>query len=299
MSKLQAPLFIKDGKVGQHYLVLVLGNKFIFPKAGFSIEAEAGFIRKPDGGFSGVGNIELKKAFLKHLELSAQLGHQPYLYTRANLSNSIMYLNYEGVVAWNDHNGWMARAAMNANHFYTDKNMVYTASAWFLSPPLKLSVLEFRLGYSFNFSSSLSNRFEATKTVSEITANWDSTANIAGVYNPYFTPYKQSMHQALVSILIHPIKIIDIGLKGSVGFYGTNQTPYFYLNKDFSGSTVLASGFSKQNFFPMEATAFVAIEASKKISLRADYTYLRTFFYTSHYVGLSLKISFWNEHKGQ
>lgn len=125
-SKLQAPLFIKDGKVISSTL-LVLGNKFIFPKIGFSIDAEAGFIQQPNGTLSGVANLELKKSFVKHLELSALIGHQSYLYTRAILANSLMYLNYEGALAWNDENRWMARVSFVANHFYTDKNLVYTA----------------------------------------------------------------------------------------------------------------------------------------------------------------------------
>lgn len=107
------------------------------------------------------------------------------------------------------------------------------------------------------------------------------------------------MHQAFVSILIHPIKRIDIGLKGSIGLYGSTQTPYFYLNKDVSGSTIMSRSFSKQTFFPHGGNCFCGNPGKQKNKFKSRLYVFAYFFYTSHYVGLSLKISFWNEHKAR
>ena len=49
----------------------------------------------------------------------------------------------------------------------------------------------------------------------------------------------------------------------------------------------------------MEFSAYAFFRITKKISLKADYTYRKTYFYTSNSVGVGLKINFWNEQKGK
>ncbi len=112
---------------------------------------------------------------------------------------------------------------------------------------------------------------------------------------PYFTPNMQSVNMAILSITIHPAKIVEIGLKGNVGFYATAQVPYLYLNKNAADSIFISRSFSKQRFIPGEANAYVAVQISPKVSLKAEYKFFDTLFYISHYAGLALQINFWNE----
>jgi tetratricopeptide (TPR) repeat protein len=290
---LQAPVLLGNGKV---YNVewLRAGNIFHF-KTNTVLEVGAGAIKLPNNNISWTGKVELNQTLAKHLLITAKAEHKAYLYALANLTDPVMYLHYQFAVAWTDKNSWQGQAAFDADQFYNDKNVVYTGSAWFLTPPLKASVFEFRIGYGYNFSTSQSNRFASTSTVSQVVANWDSTTKINGAYVPYFTPNMQSVNMAILSITIHPDKVVEIGLKGNIGFYATASVPYLYLNKNAADSTIIARSFSKQVFVPGEANAYVAVQISPRVNLKAEYKFFDTLFYISHYAGLSLQINFWNE----
>ena len=93
--------------------------------------------------------------------------------------------------------------------------------------------------------------------------------------------------------------MLDIGFNANVGFYASALTPYFYLNKDPRDAIIISKDYATEKFYPMEFSAYVLFRITKKISLKADYTYRKTYFYTSNSAGLGLKINFWNEQKGK
>lgn len=291
---LQAPLLLGNNSL---YNVewLQAGNIFHFNKTGTQLELDGGAVKLPNNTVSWTGNFELNQTLAKHLLITGRVEHKPYLYALANLTDPVMYLHYQAAIAWTDKNSWQGRAAFDADQFYTDKNIVYTGSAWILTPPLKASVFEFRIGYGYNFSTAKQNRYSTGETVQQITAGWDSTTKINGAYMPYFTPNMQSVNSAILSINIHPAKIVEIGLKGNVGFYATANVPYLYLNKSSSDSLFVARGFAKQRFIPGDADAYVAVQISPKVNLKAEYKFFDTLFYISHYAGLTLQVNFWNE----
>jgi len=210
------------------------------------------------------------------------------------MDKPLMYMHYNFSVEWNDVNSFQAKASFDGNQFYTDKNFVYSLGVWLLSPPLKTSVVDFRIGYSYGYSNSLQNRYTSEKTLTDILQNWVGDSTISGVYNPYFTPNNQSVHAAILSVGIHPSKRVDIGLRGSIGFSATTKYPTLYLNTDGANNTYIARDFYTQSFLSAEANAFVAVQLSNKSNLKAEYIFMNTVFYRSHYAGLSLKISFWN-----
>ncbi len=158
----QAPVLIGNGKI---YNVewLRAANIFHINKTNTGLEIGAGAIKLPNNSISWTGNFELNQTLAKHLLITAKVEHKAYLYALANLTDPIMYLHYEAAVAWTDKNSWQGRAAFDADQFYSDKNAVYTGSAWILTPPLKASVFEFRIGYGYNFSTSMSNRTRLLK----------------------------------------------------------------------------------------------------------------------------------------
>ena len=295
---LQTPLFIGSGSL-KYAQWLQIGDQSAFRKAGFQLAFDAGVAKQPyENKISWTANLELKQLLLKHLVLQAQAERKPYYYTVSSLDTVIMVNRFSAYAEWNDLNNWNGRVAFEFNQF-RDKNYVIGGGAWVFTPLLKVSVFEFRIGYAYSYSTSKSNRFVPENTLAEIIANYATTTTITGVYSPYFTPDNMGVHAALVSIVAHPAKTFDIGFNANVGFYASALNPYFYLNKNASDEVVIAEGYSTERFYPMEFSAYGLLKISKKISLKVDYTYRKTYFYTSNSVGLGLKINFWNEQKGK
>ncbi len=295
---LQTPLFISNGSL-KNAQWLQIGDQSAFRKAGFQFSYDAGVVKQPYlNKISWTGNLELKQLLFKHFVLQAQAERKPYYYTLGSLDTVIVVNRFSAYAEWNDLNSWNGHIAFELNQF-PDKNYTIGGNGWVFTPPLKVSVLEFRVGYAYSYSTSKSNGFVPENTLAQIIANYSTTTDITGVYSPYFTPDNMSVHSALVSIVAHPAKIFDLGFNANVGFYATALTPYFYLNKNASEATYIAEGYATEKFYPMEFSAYALVRISKKISLKADYTYRKTYFYTSNTVGLGLKINFWNEQKGK
>ena len=295
---LQTPLFIGNGSL-QNAQWLQVGDVSSFKKAGFQLSFDAGIVKQPfENKISWTANLELKKILLKHLELQAQAGRKPYYYTLSSLDTIIMVTRVSAYAGWNDLSTVNGRLFFEYNGF-AGKNYILGGGGWVFTPPLKVSVFEFRIGYAYSFSTSKDNKFTPEKTLTQILTNYDPTAGITGIYDPYFTPDNMSIHSALASVLIHPVKVLDIGFNANVGFYATALTPYFFLDKNQGGETFINEGYATEKFYPMEFSVYGLWHITKKINLKADYTYRKTYFYTSTSVGLGLTINFWNDKKGQ
>jgi len=295
---LQTPLFINNGNL-KNAQWLQIGDQSAFRKAGFQLSFDAGVVKQPyENKISWSANLELKETLLKHLVLQAQAERKPYYYTLSSIDTVLMDNRYSAYVEWNDQNSWNGRVSFELNQF-PDKNYVLAAGGWMFTPPLKLSVFEFRIGYAYGFSTAESNRFVPQNTLAQIIASYATTTTISGVYSPYFTPDNMGIHSALASMVIHPAGILDIGFNANVGFYASALNPYFYLDKNSGGEVYIAEGYATEKFVPLDFSAYAAIRITKKISLKADYAYRKTYFYTSNSVGLGLKINFWNEQKGK
>lgn len=291
---LQTPLFISNGTL-KNAQWLQAGDVSTFRKAGFQIAFDAGAVKQPyENKISWTGNLELKQILLKHLVLQAQAERKPYYYTISSLDTLIMVTKATAYAEWNDLNNWNGRIAFEYNGF-ADKNYILGGSGWVFTPPLKACVFEFRIGGAYSFSTSKDNKFVPEKTLSQIIANYSASETITGVYSPYFTPDNMSIVSALGSIVAHPVKTFDIGFNANVGFYSTVLNPYFYLNKYQNGDVYIDEGYGKEKFYPMEFSAYGLVRITKKISLKVDYTYRKTYFYTSNSAGIGLTINFWNE----
>ena len=295
---LVTPVFIANG-VTKNAQWLQLGDQSAFRKAGFQLSFDAGVVKQPfENKISWTANLELKQLLLKHLVLQAEAERKPYYYTVSSIDTLVMVNRFSAYAEWNDLNNWNGRVSFEYNQF-NDKNYTIGGNGWVFTPPLKVSVFEARIGYAYSFNTSKNNRFAPEKTLTQILNPYDATAPITGVYDPYFTPDNMQIHSALVSITVHPVKMFDIGFNANVGFYAHTLNPYFYLNNDANGVTYIAKDYSVEKFIPLEFSAYALFRITKKISLKADYTYRKTYFYTSNSVGVGLKINFWNEQKGK
>ncbi len=295
--RIRTPVFYQNGTF-TNALWLQAGNSMFIWKGRWRINADAGILKYPyKNTIAWTGSLGVEKTSFHHLVVAAKVERKPYFSTGSSVDTVINENYVAAAIGWDNMNSWNGKVSFNLDYFLADKNSIYSFTAWGLAPPIKASVFDFRLGYGFGYSTTDENRFEPVGKKADIIANYDSTIGIKGIYYPYFTPDDQAIHSALISIGVHPVKGFDIGISGNLGVYATAQIPYFYLDTNSFGSIVIKKGFSKERYFPFTVSAFAAIQLSKKISLRADYSYNSTYFYTSHYVGLQLKVHIWRKTK--
>lgn len=293
----RVPFMIRDGKTANAF-IFQAGNTSFFSKANLNISVDAGVMRFPFKSiYTWTGNISIDKIFLHHLVLSVSAQKNPYFATRSSVDLRVIQNQLTGSIGWNDQNSWNGQATVEASTFPIDHNLIYTGYAWVFGPPVKFSVFQFRLGYGYNYSNSKKNRFVSEKSLSEIISNYVANEKIAGIYNPYYTPMDQQIHSFLLAITGHPLKWLDFSINANAGFYATTQAPYLYLDKDETNNTILKTGLATASFYPLTVQLQVLMKVSGRIHLQAEYTYMSTYFYTSHYAGIGLNIRFPNEKK--
>ncbi len=290
---LSIPLFqiASNSKYAQ---ILNFGNKLNLIKAGITSTLTAGIIRLPDKSKSWTASVDLTQTSYKYLALNIIASRQPYLVTLPSIINPLHTSHFSFSASWKNLNSWNGKVASSIDKFSSDHNYVYKLSAWLFAPPIKISSFQCYLGYAYGYSSSKENRFSSLYSIDEILLN-KMEDNIKGLYNPYFTPTKQSVHSALFSFSFKANKKLSIGSNANLGFLGTTKNPSLFLNKNSGIDTTIQLNYTSINFYPDEISAFFLFKLSPKISIKADYAFLKNNFYTSHKVGLTLKLNFWNE----
>ena len=161
-----------------------------------------------------------------------------------------------------------------------------------ITPPLKLSIIDFHLGYGYNYSTSDENRFEADKSLYDIVTLTNPRNGISGSYQPYFTPNNQQIHSAIASVGLHFSNKIQFNLKASYGFYATSLSPYLYVDKDESNNDYLVKGFYNNIYSPLEISLGLNFKMSNKVNLNAEVIYNKTDYYKNLYLTLGIKKSF-------
>ncbi|MBS1595229.1 MAG: tetratricopeptide repeat protein [Bacteroidetes bacterium] len=272
-------------------LAASLGNKFVFGKAGTDVSLSLGVFKSFSAGTDWTGDVTVRQKLYKYLSLQLQAGRAPYLSTLSSASLSLMQNTLGASLILNKENSWSAQAAYSYQ-FFNDHNPIQTASVWALSQPVKASVFSFRFGYGYRYTTSARSTYRSVKSLSEILATYTAGEQIAGIYDPYFTPLRQHIHSAIIAIGIRPARFVSIGIKGDIGFYAQAQNPYLYLDKTSADVIYLASGSYKEVFHPYRLSANIDFKLSRRISLGADYAYTSAFFYASHYTSIHLLVTF-------
>lgn len=288
-----SPIFIGNGNVSSAQWLQV-SNRSLFTKSGTILQLGAGIVKFPGNqiGWSALGY--LKQPIYKKLYFEVLAEHKPYFTTLTSIDSTVNVTHFAPILAWDDKNGLSGQVTFDGQYF-DDKNLVYAIYGWLFAPPIKVSVIELRFGYGYSYSNSKESRFVSDRSLADIIANYSTNPDVTGVYSPYFTPNQQHVHSLLVSFVAHATKKLDIGTKASVGVYAYTQNPYLYLDSDASNQTVIARGFANKVFFPLDLNVYLAYKVTQRVDLRADYTFLNTNFFTSHYAGLTCKITFWHE----
>ena len=130
------------------------------------------------------------------------------------------------------------------------------------------------------------------KTIDELVASNTYNQAIEGVYDPYFSPSKQTVHSALAVFNVSGKKV-SFSAKAAVGFSAKLDVPYLYTNTDSSsGKLSFTKEFQQQSYTPVEISSDLKVSLTPKLSLIASYTYSKVYFYTSNYASLHLKYTF-------
>ncbi len=266
-------------------------NSFIVPKAGFKAIGGIGIF------YTAINNtpkltwhFQMDKTLTKNLHLKAGGEHLPYTYTIASVNKPFLRNRYNLSLSWETKNN------LNANigyigEFFPDTNNVQTAYAWVLSPTLKFSIFRINIGYAFNYSNAKQSRFTSTQPLDDILTNYDSTKQITGIYDPYFTPDNQFSNSLLANVFLNFSKTTSLKFHASVGIFSRAMNPYLYLDKQ-NGKTIINRGFYQEKFTPLDIGFDLNAEVTDNLTLNLSYQYLQTFYYNTNNFNIGLKIYF-------
>ncbi len=268
-----------------------LGNQFRFAKTGTVIGAAAGLFQLENQQAKPTAQLELTQRLPFGLKLHASAAQKPYLHTLTSLDTSIFFQQVAGEIEWSEPHGFWAKAGAQADVF-EDKNQVTTYWGWAMTPALKIWRFRARAGYAYSFSDAVESRFASEKTLAQLLYPWDSTAQVKGKYEPYFTPEKMKTHAVLALLEYAMTKRISLTINGKYGFSASAQNPYLYLDLDENETVFIHREFQATNFTPIEIGAKLAVQFSEHWSAEANYAFNRNFFYEIQTAGAKLKCIF-------
>lgn len=268
-----------------------LSNRFHFSSTRTVVGATAGVFQLKNQPAKVTGQVELEQPLPLGLKLRVAAAQKLYLHTVASLDTSLFTKQISGEMEWTEPHGIWAKSGVEATIF-EDKNEVKTYWGWLMTPAWKVGPVSARVGYAYSFSDATESRFFSQKTLEEILNPWDSTAQIKGVYQPYFTPEKMKIHAALATLDCSFTKNISLSINGKYGFSAAAHNPYLYLDLDENEAIFIRREFQETEFTPLEVGAKLNIQFSEHLTFAADYAFTRNFFYEVHTAGARLKMIF-------
>ncbi len=261
------------------------GNRFHFAKAHLTFRlAGAWFyadaLQTQDWG----GSVELEKKLGKVVRVSLEAGRTNYTYTVASVENNLLMVNqYALHLAVGKSNGWNGEAG-GRYQFFPDDNYVSAFYGWFLSRPVKLSGFRLAFGYAFNYMDSKEDRFEP-KPGNRFQG---AAGNVEGVYVPYYTPHNQYANSLLANFNYRFSSYAALYGHASVGVYSQTYAPGYTL----SNTGNYEKTFSYQSYTPLDLGLRFQADISRKAKFSLDYTFLQTYYYSSHNVRLAFSYYF-------
>jgi len=288
---LRTPLF-SPGNGWKNALWLQAGNQAFWWRGNWKLTTDAGILMYPyKNTITWTGNLELEKKSFRHLVFRIQAERKPYFSTGSSIDTVVNEYNANAEIGWDDYNSWNGKLSISLDHFIADGNTLYSIGGWGVTPPLKTWVFDFRLGYGISYSTSRENRYVAKENLNDILSGYNTETGIEGIYYPYFTPNHQWVNSAILSIGIHPARSLDLGVTGNLGFYATADIPYLYLDTVNTGGYQVVRDFSLERYIPYTISAFINWKLSDHVTIRFDYIYGSTYFYTNQQLMLKLQFS--------
>ena len=260
-----------------------IGNRFHFRKAGLQLRvAGAWFYANSNRSYNWGGTVQLNKKIGKIFNLALEARRTNYTNTIASVNNNLLMINQFSLdftagktESWNG----MAGARYQ---FFPDNNYVDAFYAWFLSKPFHFSDFNLAFGYAFNYMNSKEDRFELKAT------SIGGSVGTEGIYVPYYTPHNQYANSILVNLNYHAGAYSVFYGHASVGVYSKTYAPGFSLSKNGTPEKT----YAYQKYTPLDLGLRFQTDISRKVTLSLDYTYLQTYYYSSHNVNFIFRFYF-------
>lgn len=273
------------------------GNKLFFGHSGLTLNFKGGLFSHATGQnalFTGAGAVTLKLS--KAISLSAGIERLPYQYTITSIKIPVMEQLSSIAINLNKNNKWLGKAAFELQGF-DDLNKIQTAYLWLLIPVIDKNNFKLKTGYAFNYSNADKNTFTASQPLSTLIATTTVGSAVAGYYNPYFTPSKQTVHSLLAAAEIQFSKNVKFTSRASVGVVAHAYNPELILNKNPGNIFSINKTSINQSYTPIDFNNELNIKLSKRISSAVQYGYSRLLFYTINQGSIHLKYAFINDNK--
>lgn len=267
------------------------GNKFKFGISGPEITMLGGVFRP---GRNRVHteytfNFLVSQRVYNNFAIEVKAARIPYQYTLASIEDPLMQNLYAVGLSLNDPENIIGRVAYERQVFPGD-NSIHTGYVYLLKSIINNQVFRFDLGYSFNYSHSDENTFQAVET--SFLQPGMSFAQISGVYDPYFSPNNQMVNAALASVKIVPVKAVEIKVRSGYGFYAKADNPVIFTSREPGNRLTTEKFYYEQSYTPVEMFGEVKTNVAKGLYLSANYQYSKLFFYEYGQLGFSLDYSF-------
>jgi len=267
---------------------LQAGNTMRLNRTGLTLNAQGGLFRAQlsSGTWRPTGSILLTQKVASYLYFDLSAEHKPYQRTLASLRclTPLMQNVTSAAIRLNKSDQWLGKATYERQTF-GDNNKVQTAYAWLLAPLLTGKLARLQGGYALSYATTDRSTYSSVKTLDEIVA---TNAPVEGYYGPYFSPRNQIVNSLLGSFKLTPPWKLEFSGQASVGVLAKADNPYLFLNKSASNELFVERGFVRTSYHPLDLQLACQVKISPAVSLTADYTYRKLFFFTSQQAGLQL-----------
>ncbi|MFZ4543844.1 MAG: tetratricopeptide repeat protein [Saprospiraceae bacterium] len=271
----------------QNTLEANLSNNFLLGKYRLSAILSIGIYKNFIAKTNWNGNLELKHNPDKKSRINAGLNRSPYLGTLQSTSLALAQNNAFFNVESEHVKRFLFHAGYNLQ-FFDDNNSIHSVGAWGISKPNPKNKFNMQYGIGISYSNSKNNVFESILPLFTLVNQYTDGMQIAGVFNPYFTPQNQLVNTALLMMNYRPLTKLEIGIKANYGFYAVCDNPYLYLEKNKNDEIGIEKKYSKVRFNPYEIQANVNYKFTTHFDASLKYINQETFFYSRNLLCLSL-----------
>lgn len=255
-------------------LVAKVSNQFRFDRLKLTANLTGGLYKNYSAEDDWLAGLSFVKKITKNVSLNFGYSKNNLLSTIASTKINLTQEDIFGTLNYT--NKWILFQGGYNHKFFKDDNTIKTVYSWILSQPIKIRNFNFQFGYSYNFTDSKEVKFV-----------FDNQG--LGVYDPYFTPKEQKIHDGIFSINYKPTKKLSLEAKVNYGFYATVSNPY-RIPKNATEFEI--GGFYDETFTPIAVTGVINYIFSNSFSVKISYIDQETFFYRRKNTNLGLNFIF-------
>lgn len=255
-------------------------SQFIYAGMGTEIKIGAHYNNISDKT-NFTGGASLTKNIGKKIKLTLGAERLSYNNTAESTLTDLFFYKGNAVLEVGNYE----KALLHIGYDYSlfdDENVIQSFGAWYISKPLFKSTLKMQLGYGLGFSDSKNSTFYPTA--------YNTSNNLSGKYNLYYTPNNQYVNSVVVVVNYPFTKKLKATAKANYGFYATANNPVYSVSSENNSEITYSE--VKTKFNPVDAGFNLQYTASSKWSLKSQISYFKTYFYDCVNGGISVDYKF-------